>query len=261
MCDSFSFEHSRVTAAGPRCTLLEVDLDHLPPQLRTVLGALTHAVRNREPAIQAKVEQLRATYPNYTNHQLALALIRSTRRRVAATGALSGAVSIAPGLGTLLAIGTITSQTIYALEQEIELVLGIASIFGHELGNSDERVIEALVVVGITSGAVKLREDVLVAGGERIAVAAFRRLPSLLLMHGGGRFVTRILARFATTGAAKVAARVVPLGVGVAAGAGFDWLAVTGLGRAAMKYYGPGGPGARPLLLAPKDPTHVELGR
>jgi hypothetical protein len=238
-----------------------MDLDNLPPQLRSVLGALTHAVQSREPSIRAKVEELESKHPNYTNHQLALALIRSTRRRVAATGALSGAVSIAPGLGTVLAIGTITSQTLYALEQEVELVMGIAMIFGHELGNSDERVVEALVVVGITSGAVKLREDVLVAGGERIAVAAFRRLPSVLLVHGGGRVVTRILARFATTGAAKVAARVVPLGIGVAAGAGFDWLAVTGLGRAAMKYYGPGGPGARPLLLAPEDPADVEHRR
>jgi hypothetical protein len=120
-------------------------------------------------------------------------------------------------------------------------------------------VVEALVVVGITSGAVKLREDVLVAGGERVAVAAFRRVPAMLLTHGGGRILSRILARVAGTGAAKVAARVVPLGVGVAAGAGFDWLAVTGLGHAAMKYYGPGGPGAKPLLLAPENPSHVEL--
>lgn len=177
------------------------------------------------------------------------------------TGAVSGAVSIAPGLGTALAVGTVTSQALYALEQEVELVLAIAMLFGHELATSDERVLEALVVVGVTSGAVKLREDVIVAGGERIAIEAFRRLPDLILVHGGGRIITRILGRLATTGAAKVAARVVPLGVGVAMGAGFDWVAVTGLGRAAMKYYGPGGPGARPLLLAPKDPEHVELGR
>jgi hypothetical protein len=26
-----------------------------------------------------------------------------------------------------------------------------------------------------------------------------------------------------------------------------------------MKYYGPGGPGAKPLLLAPENPSHVEL--
>jgi len=36
---------------------------------------------------------------------------------------------------------------------------------------------------------------------------------------------------------------------------------VTGLGRAAMKYYGPGGPGAKPLLLAAENSAHVELGR
>jgi len=237
-----------------------MDLDHLPPQLRSVLGILTHAVSGREPAIRERIELLRTNHPNYNNHQLAQDLIRSTRRRVAATGALSGAVSIAPGLGTALAIGTVTSQTIFALEQEVELVMGIAMIFGHELAGSDERVLEALVVVGITSGAVKLREDVLVAGGERIAIAAFRHLPSMLLAHGGGRILTRILTRVATSGLAKVAARVVPLGVGVAVGAAFDWVTVTGLGRAAMKYYGPGGPGAKPLLLASENPTHVELG-
>ena len=238
-----------------------MDLDQLPPQLRFVIHSLDTAVKTREPAIRAKVERLRSAHPNHNNHQLALELIRSTRRRVAATGALSGAVSIAPGLGTALALGTITSQTLYALEQEIELVLGIAMIFGHELGGSDDRVLEALVVVGISSGAVKLREDVLIVGGERLALAAFRRLPEVLLRHAGGRLLTRILTRFATTGAAKVAARVVPLGVGIGVGAGFDWVAVTGLGRAAMKYYGPGGPGARPLLLAPEDSSHVELGR
>ena len=236
-----------------------MDLDRLPPQVRAVVGRLTGAVDAREPAIRAKVQQIRAAHPNYTNDQLALELIRSTRRRVAATGALSGAVSVAPGLGTALALGTVTSQAIYALEQEVELVLAVSMIYGHELSGSDERVLEALVVLGVTSGAVKLREDVLVAGGERLAVAAFRRLPGLILVHGGGRLLTRIVSRVALSGAAKFAARVVPLGIGVAAGAGFDWLAVTGLGRAAMRYYGPGGPGAKPLLLASEDPPDVEL--
>lgn len=238
-----------------------MDLDRLPPQVRAALSALHHAVESREPAIRDRVERLRIANPLLTNHQLALELIRSTRKRVAATGALSGAVSIAPGLGTVLAVGTVTSQALYALEQEVELVLGIAMIFGHELRSSDGRVLEALVVVGLTSGTVKLREEVIVAGGERLAIAAFRKVPELILVHGGGRIMTRILGRFAASTAAKVAARVVPLGVGVAVGAGFDWIAVTGLGRAAMRYYGPGGPGARPLLLASENPSNVELGR
>ena len=238
-----------------------MDYERLPPQLQAVLRTLAGAIRNREPAIEARVQLLRAGHPQFTNDQLALQLIRSTRRRVATTGAISGAAAISPGLGTLLALGTVTSQALYALEQEIELVLSIAMIYGHELATSDERVLEALVVIGITSGAVKLREDVLVTGGERLAVAAFRRLPATLFAHGGSRILSRIVARLATSGAARSAARLIPIGVGIAAGAGFDWLAVTGLGRAAMKYYGPGGPGARPLLLARENPAHVELRR
>jgi hypothetical protein len=236
-----------------------MQLDHLPPHLRGVLRSLAHTVSAREPAIRARVTLLRAQNPQSTNDQLAHQLIRSTRRVVATTGALSGAASIAPGLGTALALGTITSQALFALEQEIELVLSIAALYGHELGSSDERVLEALVVVGIAGGAVKLREDVLVAGGEQLAVAAFRRLPGTLLSHGGGRIVGRILTRFAASGAAKAAVRVVPLAIGVAAGAGFDWLAVTGLGRAAVRYYGPGGLGAKPLLLTTENRAHVEL--
>ncbi len=236
-----------------------MDLDRLPPQAQAVLHRLADVVSSREPAIRTHVDSLRASNPHLTSDQLAAELIRSTRRRVAATGALSGAAAIAPGLGTILAVGTITSQALYALEQEIELVLSIAIIYGHELAGSDERVVEALVVVGLASGAVKLREDVLVAGGERIAVAAFRRMPAMLAAHGGGRLLTRILTRLAASTSARIAARVIPLAVGVAAGAGFDWLTVTGLGRAAVRYYGPGGPGAKPLLLAPEDPANVEV--
>ena len=221
-----------------------MEVGNLPPQLRFVLRSLDHAMRAREPSIQAKVEHLRAIHPLHTNDQLARELIRSTRRRVAATGAVSSATAIVPGLGTALAVGTVTSQTLYALEQDVELVLGIAMIYGHDLAGSEDRVLEALVVIGLTGGALKLREGVLVSGGQRLAT----------------RVLTQVLSHTLASRAARFAGRLIPLGIGVAVGAGFDWASVTALGRAAIRYYGPGGPGARPLLLAPEDSTHVKLG-
>ncbi len=221
-----------------------LDAGHLPLQVRFLLNSLATAMKAREPAIRARVEVLRAIHPLYTNDQLARELIRSTRRRVAATGALSGATAIAPGLGTLLAIGTVTSQTLYAFEQETELVLGIAMIYGHELVDSEDRLLEALAVIGIAGGALQLRDGLLVAGGRFLA----------------DRLLTRILSRSIASRLVRVAGRVIPLGIGVAAGAGFDWASITALGRAAARYYGPGGPRARPLLLAAEDPSHVEPG-
>jgi hypothetical protein len=237
-----------------------MDLDSLPAQLRPVVDALAGALRHREPAIRDRVDRLRAAHPYAGPDELARLLIRSTRRRVAATGAASGAAAIAPGLGTLVALGTVSSQAVFALEQETELVLAIAMLYGHELAGSDERLMEALLVVGIAGGAVKMRENVIIAGGQRITVAAFRHLPQRYMASTGAHLLTRVLARVIGTRAAGSIFRVAPLAVGVVFGAGFDWIAVSALGRAAIHYYGPGGPAARPVLTAPEDRAHVEGG-
>jgi hypothetical protein len=238
-----------------------VEFDRLPPQLRAILNALASAIRTREPAIRGRVDALRLSNPTFTQDQLAGKLIRDTRVRVAATGAASGAAAIAPGLGTLLSLGAATSQALYALEQETELVMAIAIIYGHELSDSDERVLEALVVVGIAGGSVKLRENLLVVGGERITVAAFRALPRDWLGRAGGHVLGRILGRIVGSRALSTIGRVAPLAIGMAVGAGFDWLAVSALGKASMRYYGPEGPAARaPRLTGSQDVRHVELG-
>ncbi|HEX6348413.1 MAG TPA: hypothetical protein VF160_03370 [Candidatus Dormibacteraeota bacterium] len=237
-----------------------MDLDSLPAQLRPVLNALAAALRSREPAIRERVAKLRAEHPHDTPDQLARRLISRTRRRVAATGAASGAAAIAPGLGTLIALGTVTSQGLYALEQETELVLAIAIIYGHELAGSDERLLEALLVVGLAGGAVKLRENVLVAGGERLTVAALRTLPARTLTGPSTHLVGRVLARVLGRRAVGAVVRVAPLAVGMAAGAGFDWFAVTALGRAAIRYYGSGGPALTALPPHGEDRVEIERG-
>src|SRR5438309_854942 len=191
-----------------------MDLSTLPPHLRPLLQALMAALRSREPAVRNRVEELRAENPTADPEELARKLIRATRGRVAATDAASEAAAIAPGLGTLIALGTATGQSLYALEQEAELVMAIAMIYGHELVDSDERVLEALVVVGIAGGAVKLRENVLVIGGERISIAAFRRLPHAWLTRTGGHVLNTLLGKLATQRLAASVGRAAPLAIG-----------------------------------------------
>ena len=237
-----------------------MDSDRLPPQIRDILNRLASALSHREPALRARVDALRLSNPGVSDDELAQKLIKNARIRIAATGAASGAAAIAPGLGTLLALGAATSQALFALEQETELVMSIAMVYGHELADSDHRVIEALIVVGIAGGSVKLRENLLVAGGQRITVAAFRALPAAWAGHAGGHVLKRIFARLAGSRAVSSLGRVAPLAVGMVVGAAFDWVTVSALGNAAIRYYGPGGPAARAPRLPGEDGTHVKLG-
>ncbi len=231
-----------------------MDLGDLPPQFRPPLRALATVIRNREPAVRAQVEKLRMENPGVSPEELSRRLIRKTRVRVAATGAASGAAAIAPGIGTVIALGTVTGQGLYAMEQEAELVLAIAMIHGMELSGSDERLLEALAVIGLAGGAVKLRDNVLVAGGERITISAFRYMPARWLARTGTDVLTRVLGRAVALRAGASVARIVPLAIGVAAGASFDWAAVTLLGRAAMRYYGRAAGGRSMAPASPAEP-------
>jgi hypothetical protein len=50
-----------------------------------------------------------------------------------------------------------------------------------------------------------------------------------------------------------VVARALPAAIGVTVGAGFDWITVTALGNAALRYYGPQGPASHRLTGPPQD--------
>jgi hypothetical protein len=230
-----------------------MELNALPPQLHWVLTAAQKGIKNREPAIQETVRKLRLEFPAATDGELARTLIGRTRRRLAMTAAASGAAAIVPGLGTLGVIGVGTVQSMYALEQELELVLAVGLIFGHLPVEHDDRTLEALVVVGIAGGAVKLRDDLLIAGSQRIAVHLVTTYPPLLLSRVGSAALTRILTGAIGSEVGAVLARALPAAVGITVGAGFDWITVTALGNAALRYYGPEGPASHRLPEPPPE--------
>src|SRR5438270_641724 len=102
--------------------------------------------------------------------------------------------------------------------------------------------------------------NALAAAGERMTVAALRTLPARTLTGPSTHLVGRVLSRVLGRRAVGAVVRVAPLAVGMAAGAGFDWLAVTALGRAAIRYYGPGGPAVKALPPHGEDRAQIESG-
>jgi hypothetical protein len=143
--------------------------------------------------IRAEIAALRAAAPSdYDPAEHARVLARRTAIRCAAAGAVTGIPSVG-----ILAIGTIGADLAYLMYQQFRMIVGIATIYGHE-PSSRERFTEALSCLAYSS-SVGL-------GKQGLAVVK-------------GRFT-----------------RLVPI-VGAVSGSALNYLAVHAVARAAIRYY------------------------
>ncbi len=142
--------------------------------------------------IRKEVADLRDSAPGFSPAHHARVLTRRTAIRCAASGAVTGLP-----LG-VVAIGTLSADLAYLMYQQFRLILGIATIYGHE-PSSRERFNEAFSCLAYTSGA------------------------------GIGKQGLGTLARDRFT-------RLVPF-IGAVSGGALNFAAVHAVARSAMKYY------------------------
>lgn len=161
--------------------------------------------------LRKEVEELRDSAPDFNATQHARVLARRTAIRCAAAGALTGLP-----LG-LAAIGTLGADLAYLVYQQFRLVLGIATIYGHE-PSARERFSEALSCLAYGSGV----------GMGKQSIAAVLGSATI----EGGMIAEKIGARFLRERLAKV----VPF-VGVISGGALNYAAVYAVARSAIRYY------------------------
>jgi len=161
--------------------------------------------------IRREVEDLRASDDDYHPEDHARALTRRTAIRCAAAGAVTGLPS------GLLAIGTLGADLAYLMYQQFRLIVGIATIYGHE-PTGHERFTEALSCLAYSSGVG--------IGKQGIATV----LESATIE--GGLVADRLGARFARERLTKF----VPF-VGAVSGGVLNYAAVRAVGRTAIRFY------------------------
>lgn len=161
--------------------------------------------------IRRDVELMRANEPDFDAADHAKTLTRRTAIRCAAAGAMTGIPS------GLLAIGTLGADLAYLVFQQFRLVVGIATIYGHE-PHGRERFAEALSCLAYSSGVG--------IGKQGIATM----LESAVLE--GGIVAEKIGARFARERLMKM----VPI-VGAISGGALNYASVHAVARAAIRYY------------------------
>jgi hypothetical protein len=147
--------------------------------------------------IRGDVAELKKSIPSFSPSQQARALTRRTAIRCAAAGAVTGI----PIGG--IAIGALGADLAYLVYQQFRLILGIATIYGHE-PSSRERFTETLSCLAISSG--------LGLGKHGIATVV------------GSRVFRDRLTRF------------IPF-VGSISGGALNYMSVYAVGRSAIRYY------------------------
>jgi len=161
--------------------------------------------------IRVDVEALKAGAPDFQAADHARMLARRTALRCAAAGAVTGLPS------GLVALGTLGADLAYLMYQQFRLILGIATIYGHE-PSSRERFTEALSCLAFSSGVGIGKQGI----GTLLESASIE----------GGVVAEKIGARFAR----DRIVRIVPL-VGAVSGGALNYMSVRAVARAAIRYY------------------------
>jgi hypothetical protein len=161
--------------------------------------------------IRREVSTLKESAPDFEPVDHARTLVRRTAIRCAAAGAMSGLPS------GLIALGTLGADLAYLMFQQFRLIIGIATIYGHDASHR-ERFGEALSCLAYASGVG--------IGKQGIATV----LESATME--GGAVAERIGARFMRERLAKI----VPF-VGALSGGALNYMSVRAAGNAAIRYY------------------------
>jgi hypothetical protein len=161
--------------------------------------------------IRREVDELKAGEPDYAPADYARTLARRTAIRCAAAGAVTGLPS------GFLAIGTLGADLAYLVYQQFRLIVGIATIYGHE-PSARERFNEALSCLAYASGV----------GVGKSGIATVLESAAL----EGGMVAEKIGTRVLRERFAKV----IPF-VGAAAAGVLNYAAVKTSAGAAIRYY------------------------
>lgn len=161
--------------------------------------------------ISREVAQLKATRPEFSPRQHARSIARRAAFRCAAAGAVTG-IPAGP-----LAIGTLSADLAYLVYQQFRVILGIATIYGHE-PSSRERFTEAISCLAFSSGVGIGKQGLATMLGS-VAIEG-----GLIAEKIGTRFVRDRIAKF------------VPV-VGALSGGALNYAAVYAVSRSAIRYY------------------------
>jgi hypothetical protein len=151
--------------------------------------------------------------------------------------ALPGAI---PGLGTIVQLateaGTATVDIALMVRNQTYLVFALGSVFG--LHGRETLTQDTLICLGLWTNALVLTKQGAIRIGSKIAQANFKkRFPAEILKRINRKVGTTVLTKYGTKRGGVAVGKMIPFGVGVLIGGGFNYLTMKAFKRHTVRYF------------------------
>ena len=202
--------------------------------------------------VVARVEEIRRKNPRLGERQLAELLLNKLSWLYAGQGAVASLPGTIPGLGTAVQVvvegGAVTADLAMLVRNLTNATLTAACIYGHDV-HSPDRYAEVLVVTGMWAGVLKPAGEASARIATKVAAAAVKKIPGKVLQRINRKVGTTIVTKYGTKRGGVALGKVIPFGVGVLVGGGFNLATMRGIKRAVINYYDDVVKGDRELVM------------
>ena len=194
-----------------------------------------------DPAkIQDWVNESRKQNPELNNAELADFLgdeIVWTYTKQGAALALPGSI---PGLGTIAQVaietGAISADIALMIRNQAYLVFVMGNVFG--IKGRETLVQDTLICIGLWTKALNMTKLGIIRIGTKVIEANFKKkFPGKILQQINKKVGTTILTKYGTKRGGIALGRLIPFGVGLAVGGGFNYITMKQFKGSTKEYF------------------------
>lgn len=204
------------------------------------LLTIVNAVSPSYESVQTEISELRRSYPRKSNEQLAHIFGNRLRRKYTSVGVVSALPSVIPGVGTAVQVAT----EITTISGDLTLMLrwmaancyGIALIYDKDISSEFNQ--EFVRVLGLWCGAIQVAKVGTTKLATKIAVVQFNRNVSGKVLQKINQRVGRtLLTKFGSKRGGIALGKLIPVGIGVLIGGGFNYFTMNSFKNSAIEYF------------------------
>lgn len=207
--------------------------------METVILSLIEKLAPDHSAVEEWVDQVRAANPELDANSLADYIgdkIVWTYTSQGAALALPGAI---PGLGTVVQIGVESGATMtdiaLMVRNQSYLVFALGACLGRK--GKETLIQDALICMGLWTNALQLTKTGAIRMGTKVVEVNFKkRFPASILMAVNKRVSTTVFTKYGAKRGGVALGTLIPFGVGVVVGGGFNYLTMKAFKKATIHY-------------------------